>query len=118
MVNELINNNNIMGLLSLYCTDNVLVASSYALIKFFNENHMMGHFTQRKRLFAPLSPRLGIFRLTKKRIHLGRIIIYCSFVFDYYYFIILSCLTFLDSSKPIQERISVNHEGLSTPITT
>ena len=32
--------------------------------------------------------------------------------------IILSCLTSLDSSKPIQKRISVNHEGLSTPITT
>ena len=27
--------------------------------------------------------------------------------------IILSCLTSLDSSKPIQKRISVNHEGLS-----
>ena len=32
--------------------------------------------------------------------------------------IILSCLTSLDSSKPIQKRISVNHKGLSTPITT
>ena len=32
--------------------------------------------------------------------------------------IILSCLTSLDFSKPIQKRISVNHEGLSTPITT
>ena len=32
--------------------------------------------------------------------------------------IILSSLTSLDSSKPIQKRISVNHEGLSTPITT
>ena len=30
----------------------------------------------------------------------------------------LSCLTSLDSSKPIQKRISVNHEGLSRPITT
>ena len=33
----------------------------------------------------------------------------------YYYF---KLLTPLDSSKPIQKRISVNHEGLSTPITT
>ena len=32
--------------------------------------------------------------------------------------IILNCLTSLDSSKPIQKRISVNNEGLSTPITT
>ena len=32
--------------------------------------------------------------------------------------IILNCLISLDSSKPIQKRISVNHEGLSTPITT
>ena len=32
--------------------------------------------------------------------------------------IILSCLTSLDSSKPFQKRISGNHEGLSTPITT
>ena len=32
--------------------------------------------------------------------------------------IILSCLTSLNSSKPIQKRISVNHEGLNTPITT
>ena len=32
--------------------------------------------------------------------------------------IILSCLTSLDNSKPIQKRISVSHEGLSTPITT
>ena len=32
--------------------------------------------------------------------------------------IILSCLKSLDSSKPIQKTISVNHEGLSTPITT
>ena len=32
--------------------------------------------------------------------------------------IILSCLTSLDSSDPIQMRISINHEGLSTPITT
>ena len=30
--------------------------------------------------------------------------------------IILSCLTSLDSSKPIQRRISVNHEGISTHI--
>ena len=30
----------------------------------------------------------------------------------------LSCLISLDSCKPIQKRISVNHEGLSTPITT
>ena len=34
------------------------------------------------------------------------------------FIIILSFLTSLDSSKPIQKRISVNHEGLSTPITT
>ena len=32
--------------------------------------------------------------------------------------IILSCLTSLDSSKPIQKIISVSHKGLSTPITT
>ena len=32
--------------------------------------------------------------------------------------IILSWLTSLDSSKPIQMRISVNHEGLNTPTTT
>ena len=32
--------------------------------------------------------------------------------------IILSCLTSLDSCKPIQKKISVNNEGLSTPITT
>ena len=32
--------------------------------------------------------------------------------------IILRCLTSLDTSKPIKKRISVNHEGLSTPITT
>ena len=32
--------------------------------------------------------------------------------------IIISCLTCLDNSKPIQKRISVNHEGLSTPNTT
>ena len=33
--------------------------------------------------------------------------------------IVLSCLTSLDSSKPIiQKRISVNHDGLSSPITT
>ena len=32
--------------------------------------------------------------------------------------IILSCLTSLDSSKPIQKKISVNYKGLSTPITT
>ena len=31
--------------------------------------------------------------------------------------IILSCLTSSDNSKPIQKRISVNDEGLSTPIT-
>ena len=31
---------------------------------------------------------------------------------------ILSFLTSLDSSKPMQKRISVNHGGLSTPITT
>ena len=30
--------------------------------------------------------------------------------------IILRCLTSLDSSKPIQKIISVNHEGLRTPI--
>ena len=30
--------------------------------------------------------------------------------------IILGC-SFLDSSKPIQKKISVNQEGLSTPIT-
>ena len=30
----------------------------------------------------------------------------------------LSCITSLDSSKPIQNRISANHEGLRTPITT
>ena len=33
-------------------------------------------------------------------------------------FLIFSCLTSLDSSKPIQKRISVSHEGLNTPITT
>ena len=32
--------------------------------------------------------------------------------------IILSRLTSLDSSKPIQKRISANHEDLSTPNTT
>ena len=32
--------------------------------------------------------------------------------------IILSCLTSFDSSKPIQKKISVNHDGLSTLITT
>ena len=32
------------------------------------------------------------------------------------YFIFLSCLTSLDSSKPIQKKISVKHEGLSNPI--
>ena len=32
--------------------------------------------------------------------------------------IILYCLTSLDSRKPIEKRISVNHEGFSTPITT
>ena len=32
--------------------------------------------------------------------------------------IILSCLTSLDSSKPMQKRIPANHECLSTPITT
>ena len=32
--------------------------------------------------------------------------------------IILSCLTSFDSSNPIQKRIYVNHEGLSTPTTT
>ena len=32
--------------------------------------------------------------------------------------IIFSCLTSLDSSKPIQKIIFVNHEGLRTPITT
>ena len=31
--------------------------------------------------------------------------------------IISSCLTSSDSSKPIQKRISANHEGLSTHIT-
>ena len=30
--------------------------------------------------------------------------------------IALSCLTSIDSSKPIQKRISVNHESLSTNI--
>ena len=34
------------------------------------------------------------------------------------HYIILSCLTLSDSSKPIQKkRISVNHKGFSTPIT-
>ena len=32
--------------------------------------------------------------------------------------IIFSFLTSLDSSKPIQKRNYVNHEGFSTPITT
>ena len=32
--------------------------------------------------------------------------------------IILSCLTSLHSSKPIQKKIYLNHEGLSRPITT
>ena len=30
--------------------------------------------------------------------------------------IILSCLTSLDSRKPFRKRISVHHDGLSTPI--
>ena len=32
--------------------------------------------------------------------------------------IIIHCLAPLDSNKPIQKRIYVNHEGLSTPIAT
>ena len=31
---------------------------------------------------------------------------------------LLSGITSFDSSKPIQKRISVNHEGLHTPIKT
>ena len=37
---------------------------------------------------------------------------------NYLIIIILSCLTSFYSSKIIQKTISVNHEGLSTPITT
>ena len=36
----------------------------------------------------------------------------------YIIIIILSCWNSLDSSKPIQKRISINNEGLGTPVTT
>ena len=54
------------------------------------------------------------------RIYISIPIVFCNLVSMkcIIIIIILSCLTSSDSSKPIQKRISVNHEGISTPITT
>ena len=53
------------------------------------------------------------------RIFISIPIVFCNLVsMKCIIIIILSCLTSSDSSKPIQKKIFVNHEGISTPITT